>query len=194
MSIVITGIRNNLNRDEQLQIPGYNNDRPILVIPALATYNLFNYLTPDEIWAMQDQINDLVAKGVLSVTATAIFPLTPVTGIITGSNPPVVGDITFVAGTNVTITQSGASITISSSGGGGGGGSFAVDIFPITVPSLLQYNLSYTPITNSEKVSWNGLVLVPGVTNDYIIVGNQLQLVAGIVLKVGDVILVSYSH
>ena len=52
-------------------------------------------------------------------------------------------------------------------------------------------------MANSEIVTWNGLVLVPGVSFDYIVVTiptNQVQLSGSIVLNVGDTIMVSYSY
>jgi len=110
------------------------------------------------------------------------------------SNPSITGEIQFVSGTNITLDQTGQVITINSTGGSG---SYFKDIFTVTVPSNKEFDLSYAPIANSEIVSWNGIVLAPGVSNDYIVVTsptNQVQLSGSIVLTVGDIITVSYAR
>jgi hypothetical protein len=65
---------------------------------------------------------------------------------------------------------------------------------------LFQYSgsntfaLTFTPISNSQVVLFNGLGLVSGASFDYTLVGTTLTLNAAIVLKPGDQILAVYSH
>ena len=76
---------------------------------------------------------------------------------------------------------------------GGGSGSFAKDLF--TVVNTLDKNLvlANTPTTDSENVAWNGLVLEPGVGNDYTIVGNIITINASITLTTGDKFVILYA-
>lgn len=86
---------------------------------------------------------------------------------------------------------------IKGSTGGGGTGLFFKNIFTVVTPSSKEFNLTFAPLANSEIVTWNGLVLVPGGSFDYIVVAiptNQVQLSGSIVLNVGDTIMVSYSY
>ena len=189
MATVITGIKNNTNTDFKLLVPGYNTTRPFLFINALGIYNLFNYLTPDEIWAIQEGVEPLVRDGTLSVTATSIFPFTPVTSLQADNNNPVVGDIQLISGTNVSLLQTGASIVINSSGVG----TFYKDFFVVAVPSNHYLVLSNTPISNSQIVAWNGVLLSLGVSNDYTISANTIILNLGINLKIGDQFEVTYA-
>lgn len=189
MATVITGIRNNTNTDFRLLIPGYNTTRPTLLVTALGIFNLFNYLTPDEIWGIQEGLEPLVREGTLSVTATAIFPFTPITSLHADSNPNIVGDVQLISGSNITLNQTGASIVINSSGIG----TFYKDFFVVTTPSNHYLVLNHTPILNSQIVAWNGLLLSLGSSNDYIMSGLTVILNAGINLTVGDQFEVTYS-
>lgn len=86
---------------------------------------------------------------------------------------------------------------IRGSSGGGSSGLYFKDLFTVTDPSNKEFNLSFKPTSNSEIVSWNGQVLSPGVSNDYIVVvnpTNQVQLSGYIVLHIGDIITVSYTY
>lgn len=94
----------------------------------------------------------------------------------------------------------GAGVTASDVGGktlitipGGGAGSFAKDLFTVVNPLDKNLVLANTPIANSENVAWNGLVLEPGVGNDYIIVGNTITINASIVLTTGDKFVILYA-
>jgi len=110
------------------------------------------------------------------------------------SNPSITGNVQLVSGTNIILSQVGQVVTINSTASTG---LFVKDIFTVTVPSNKEFNLSYAPIANSEIVSWNGLVLAPGGSKDYIIVTtpvNQVQLSGSIVLNIGDIITVSYAR
>jgi hypothetical protein len=78
---------------------------------------------------------------------------------------------------------------------GGGSGNWAQDLFDVLTPvSPYILTLTYVPLVQSELVSWNGLVLRPGVLNDYVIAGNIITLNINIVVRVGDGFLVSYQH
>lgn len=70
---------------------------------------------------------------------------------------------------------------------------FQQDIFNVSGPGNV-FTLTFTPLTNSQHVFYNGLALAPGVTEDYTISGNVVTLNAGIVLTNGDKILVTYSY
>jgi len=76
---------------------------------------------------------------------------------------------------------------------GGGGTSFAKDLFTVVNPLDKNLVLANTPTANSENVAWNGLVLEPGVGNDYTIVGNTITISASITLTVGDKFVVLYA-
>lgn len=190
MATVITGIKNNTNLDFKLLVPGYNTSRPDILINAFGMYNLFNILTPDEIWAMQVELEPLVRDGTLTVTATAIFPFTPITSLHADSSPQIVGDVQLVSGTNVTLSQTGAQIVINSESVGT---AFYKDFFVITNPLNHILSLSHVPFLNSEAILWNGLGLSFGISNDYTISGNLIILNAGMVLTVGDQFEVSYT-
>ena len=77
---------------------------------------------------------------------------------------------------------------------GGGSGSFDKTLITVTnVISDKIINLSNTPLSDSETVAWNGLVLRPGVSNDYTITGSTVTLNAGVDLTIGDELLVVYA-
>lgn len=99
--------------------------------------------------------------------------------------------------TNVNITVNAKGLITAASSGVSPSANYQKDLFTVTIPSDLEFDLSYAPILNSEIVSWNGVVLRPGVSNDYIIVtvpAPQLQLSGAIVLNVNDTIMVSYAR
>ncbi len=76
---------------------------------------------------------------------------------------------------------------------GGGAGSHKQDQFTVVNPANKTLTLSNTPLTESERVSWNGLILRSGASNDYTVLGTQITLTAGITLTVSDEISVAYS-
>lgn len=97
-------------------------------------------------------------------------------------------------GTGVTVTDGGTK-TIVTIPGGSGGQTYARD--PLTVTSPIADHtivLSNTPVSYSEIVIWNGLVLRPGALNDYTISGNTVTLNAGVILTIGDEIEVVYAY
>jgi hypothetical protein len=67
----------------------------------------------------------------------------------------------------------------------------------VTVSNIVTdhvITLSHTPITNSEIIIWNGLVLRPGAFNDYILSTNIVTLNIGIILTIGDELEVVYAY
>jgi hypothetical protein len=135
---------------------------------------------------------------VLIDTGTAFVPVSSITGVASlqiDSNPPLTGNIQFVSGANIVLSQVGQVVTIQASGTLSS--TYQQDLFTVTDPTNKEFDLSYQPVGNSTIVSWNGQVLRPGVTNDYIVVTNptnQVQLSGLIILHVGDTIMVSYAR
>jgi hypothetical protein len=68
------------------------------------------------------------------------------------------------------------------------------DLFDVSDPTNHTLTLTFIPISSSETISWNGLVLRPGIANDYVISGNTITLNAGMSLTVGDGFLAKYSY
>ncbi len=100
-----------------------------------------------------------------------------------------VGAITLAAGSNISITPSGNILTISATASVV---TYQQDLFPWVGSNV--FTLSFTPISNSQIVFFNGLGLVSGASHDYVLSGTTLTLNAGIILKAGDQILVVYPH
>ncbi len=96
------------------------------------------------------------------------------------------------AGSGVTASDVGGK-TVITIPGGGGGTAFAKDLFTVVNPLDKNLVLANTPTANSENVAWNGLVLEPGVGNDYTIVGNTITITASITLTVGDKFVILYA-
>jgi hypothetical protein len=175
MATVITGITNNTNTDFRMLVPGYNTSRPNILINALTSYNLFDYLTPDEIWAMQTQLEPLVREGTFSATATAIFPFTPVTTLRADSNPELVGDVQLVSGTNVSLTQLGAAIAINVPGGGLAPSNFVIGDDLTSQIGTNIFTLTDVPIAGTVSMYVNGLRQHEGIGNDYTISGRVVS-------------------
>lgn len=95
-------------------------------------------------------------------------------------------------GSGVTVSDGGAETTVTIPGGGGST-SFAQDAFVVAVPANKNFVLSNTPTSNSQIVTWNGVVLTEGAGNDYTVSGSTVTLSASIVLTIGDQILVAYA-
>jgi hypothetical protein len=190
MATVITGITNNTNTDFRMLVPGYNTSRPNILINALTTYNLFDYLTPDEIWAMQVQLEPLVREGTFSVTATSIFPFTPVTSLRADSNPEMVGDLQLVSGTNVTLTQLGAAIAINVPGGGLSPSNFVIGEDLTSQIGTNIFTLADVPIAGTASIYLNGIRLRVGIGNDYTISGRIVTM--AYTPQSGDSILADY--
>jgi hypothetical protein len=171
MATVITGITNNTNTDFRMLVPGYNTSRPNILINALTTYNLFDYLTPDEIWAMQTQLEPLVRDGTFSVTATSIFPFTPVTSLRADNNNQLVGDLQLISGTNVSLTQLGAAIAINVPGGGLAPSNFVIGDDLTSQVGSNTFILTDVPISGTVSMYVNGVRQREGIGNDYTISG-----------------------
>ena len=190
MATVITGITNNTDTDFRMLVPGYNTSRPNILINALTTYNLFDFLTPDEIWAMQVQLEPLVRDGTFSVTSTSIFPFTPVTTIRADSNPELVGDVQLISGTNVSLTQLGAAISINVPGGGLAPSNFVIGDDLSAQVGTNVFTLTDVPIAGTVSMYVNGLRQREGIGNDYTISGRVVTFFY--TPQSGDAILADY--
>lgn len=97
-------------------------------------------------------------------------------------------------GTGVTVTDGGTK-TIVTIPGGSGGSTYARDSLTVSNP-VPDHTivLSNTPVSYSEIVIWNGLVLRPGALNDYTISGSTVTLNVGVILTIGDEIEVVYAY
>jgi hypothetical protein len=98
---------------------------------------------------------------------------------------------TLTAGTGITITNGGGSITITSS-------AYTASNF-VTRESLAgangsttNFTLANTPVAGSEHVHVNGVLQNVGTGNDYTISGATITFLSGAIPQTGDVILVSY--
>lgn len=84
------------------------------------------------------------------------------------------------------------------SGSSSGGYNFEKDIFDITNIDISNkyIDIAYTPITNSEIIAWNGIILSPGINRDYTILTNRITFTNEIIkyFTNNDVISVSYSR
>ncbi len=112
--------------------PGVNNSESArIAIPAAAIdLNLLTLCTADTLWALQPELDRLVANGIFTVTGTidtASFDYDGVSSLHADVSPAIRGDVHLVSGSNVTLSQVGQNITINASGGGGGGSPSAPD-------------------------------------------------------------------
>jgi hypothetical protein len=83
----------------------------------------------------------------------------------------------------------------SPSNGGGSSGSveYTRDEYVVTDKTRLIYATSYSILTNSEVVTVNGLVQLPGLTRQYIIQGQSVRFISDVDLYVGDIIHIQYA-
>jgi len=106
-----------------------------------------------------------------------------------GSTLPQRAILNFV-GSGVTVTDDGSDTVVTILGAG----TTTKDLFTVVNPLAKTITLSHVPITDSEIVTLNGLLLRPGLSNDYTVSGNQVTFTTGVTLTVGDEILVVYSY
>ena len=71
MALITNTIKNLRTEAISLFVPGLDAEQPRIVVAAGATLDLFSVLSVDEIQAMQHQLAELVAEGVISVVATS---------------------------------------------------------------------------------------------------------------------------
>lgn len=119
------------------------------IVGATATYSALGI-------ASFNSTHFAVASGAVSLSGS--YGVVGVTGIGFGNDSGLVGKINITAGTNITITESGKTITINSSGGGGGGSG-------ITAPAQQVLYSSGNGGTGSENFLFNGTSLTFGGTN-----------------------------
>lgn len=70
MTVITRTITNNLSKNLELFVPGYNTLKPQVVIAPSATVDLFTVLTGDELSAVQNQLVPLIANSSITVNAT----------------------------------------------------------------------------------------------------------------------------
>lgn len=123
------------------------------------------------------------------------------TSIGSGSGGHIIEDEGSPLAQRATLNFIGSGVTVTDGGGksvvtipGGGAGSYGKNLKVVVNPLDKTVPLSFTPISNSEVVSWNGLMLKPGVSNDYTISGSTVTLNGGVVLTIGDELQVVYAH
>ncbi len=109
-----------------------------------------------------------------------------------GSSLPQRTNLNFV-GSGVTATDDSGNDATVVTILGGGSVSFAEDLFTVVNPANKILTLSNTPTASSERVSWNGLYLRPGASNDYTVSGNQVTLTSGVTLTTSDEVMVAYA-
>lgn len=95
-------------------------------------------------------------------------------------------------GSGVTVTDSGSKTIVTIPGGGSV--SYARTLKVVINPLDKIISLSFTPVSNSEVVSWNGLELRPGLSNDYTISGSTVTLNGEVNLTIGDELQVVFAH
>lgn len=96
-------------------------------------------------------------------------------------------------GTGVTVTDGVTETTVTVSSGSAA--TYAKDLLTVTAP-IPDHTvvLSNAPISGSEVVSLNGLLLRVGATNDYTISGNTITINSGVTLTVNDEIMAVYAY
>jgi hypothetical protein len=93
-------------------------------------------------------------------------------------------------GTGVTVTDTGTKTQVDVRGT-----FYARQLLTVaSLPGDYTIVLLNTPLTGSEVVSWNGLLLRRGPTNDYTISGTTITINPGLVLTIGDEIQIIYAH
>ena len=83
--------------------------------------------------------------------------------------------------------------TPGSSGGGTGSIEFARDEYEVVDSTRLVYPTQYGVLLNSEVVTINGVVQLPGPTRQYIVQNQSIRFVSDIDLYVGDVVHIQYA-
>lgn len=116
-------------------IPGYTPDNSSIIIPTSATLDFLTVLSPETLFAMQDNLEQLVSNHILALDAV----LTPsqlwalasgsagVNSIQADSSSPMFGAITLASGTNIDLVESSGTITFDSVP------------FPAFIPSTVRY-------------------------------------------------------
>jgi len=125
MAIIIRTVQNisTSHTNITLPVPGYDSSKFPVVIIYGTTVDLFTVMSGDQLEAIQTTLNEYVSAGQLDIIATVdTTTFNPVGGggsSGVSSVNSITGAVTLAAGSNVTITPSGSTLTIASSGGSG---------------------------------------------------------------------------
>jgi len=88
------------------------------------------------------------------------------------SNPPIAGEVQLIAGTNISLSQTGQVVTINATGAGSlTPANFVIGEDLTSQVGGVTFVLAGTPILNKEEIFINGIRLRRGIGNDYTISG-----------------------
>jgi len=177
MSIITRSIRNTTSTQTTitLLVPGYDTEKPAVVINYGQTLDLFTVLTVDQLEAIQSTLSQYVSLGQLAVTATvdtATFspigggPLASVS--LTHQNadiPGQAGDNTQSTSFMVTAVPDMTHLTVNSTFGMMAGDSIVQGIFSTTITTVVDS----THLIVSDTTGWvvAPILFIPTVTGPY---------------------------
>ena len=96
MVLITRSVNNNTTNAITLFVPGYDDSKPQIVIPALTTIDLFTLITGDQLEAIQPLLNQYISAGEFTVIATVdTATFNPVGGGSGGAPGGNSGDIQF---------------------------------------------------------------------------------------------------
>ena len=151
MAVIIRRITSNVNYKFILPSPGMNNNQNanLTITANVVDLDLLSLTTEDCLWTLQPQLLTLVSQGVFTVTGTvdtSSFDYDGVSSLHADSNAEIRGDIKLASGTNVTLNQSGQTITVNSTGGGA-----SLPIGAIVASSATPTGGTWLPCDGSTK-------------------------------------------
>lgn len=123
MSVIIRSVQNNTSNSITLFVPGYDDTKSPVIIPANTTIDLFTVLTADQLEAVQSLLNEFITVGdftVISTVDTSIFnPVGGVTSIpgSTAVDPMNYGAAGIITTTTGSITEGQNILTVASATG-----------------------------------------------------------------------------
>lgn len=93
-----------------------------------------------------------------------------------GSNPTLVGNVSLVAGTNVTLSQTGQSITINSTGGGGGANTALSNLATVAINTALIAAANNTIDLGTTSIAFRSLYLGTNIKSGATILATTTEL------------------